>query len=174
MKNDPDKTSDKLKNKENKNSANSIPNAKETAMCPAKSVSKTILIRNRKVVRSPSRSRSVTRPSISPEKLQSHQGSKSISPVPSPTRSPPVTSNIIKIREKSPVLDARELINRKRALLHAVERSSKVDGIPLKRALLAAQNNNDAIPVHDVTEKENDLRRVHTYELRNNLPSLPK
>ncbi|XP_065199882.1 zinc finger CCCH domain-containing protein 14 isoform X2 [Planococcus citri] len=162
IKDDSDKTAtDKFKNKENKNVANTISNSKESESHPTKPPTKTILIRNRKVVRSRSRSRSLTRPSASPEENPSRHKSKSISPAPTPPRSPPITSNIIKIREKSPVLDARELINRKRALLHAAERSSKDDKIPQKRALLAAKHNNDAIHLQDATEKENDSRRVH-------------
>lgn len=129
-----EKTTDKSKDKENKNTENSVPNTKETEN-RAKTSGKTILIRNRKVVRSRSRSRSKQRRSRSPSLTNNpsrSSGSKSISPSRSRSNSP-VSSNMVKLKAKSPVLDARELINRKRALQLAG------DKIPLKRSLITAK-----------------------------------
>lgn len=156
---EPEKVIDRSKDKENKNTENSVPNAKENENRP-KTTGKTILIRTRKVVKSRSRSRSRSCRSRSPSlpKIQSRvKGPASISPSKSRSNSP-IINNVIKIREKSPVLDARELINRKRALQNAVhERSSKEDKIPLKRALIVDKND-DIVLIRDGTEKENDLR----------------
>lgn len=141
------KSSEKIikDNKENKN----VENINENETRPSKTVSKTIIIRDRKLAKKPSRSRSRSasksrrtrsRSPLELRRSRSRSRSRPTASRRSPSRSPsqsrsrsvsPFANNVIKLKEKSAVLDARELINRKRAMLHGG--SSKEEKPPPRR-----------------------------------------